>query len=105
MATRRIPIRADLLAFTFNIVLDDVSVIFNFRWNSRMERWIMDLLDPASDPILMGIPVLEDTSMIDRYIDDRIPPGILLALDTTKSGNQPDLDNFGEDVILQYEEV
>jgi hypothetical protein len=96
------PIRADLPAYTFQLALEGTLYNFEFRYNERMERWLMDINDENQSPLLKGIPVQTDFNLIERFKDDRLPPGEFFAIDESGEGKQPSREDFGNDVKLFY---
>lgn len=102
MAIFEMPVRNDIAAYSFKIELDLVIYTLSFRYNKRMSSWIMDIADEQESPILMGIPVQTNVALINRFIDEQLPPGQFLCLDETGDQRSPDRDNFGLDIKLLY---
>lgn len=96
------PVRSDIPAYKFQIDLEGTLYTFTFRYNSRMSRWIMDIADENETTILLGVPVLTEFSLIERFKDDRLPPGAFLALDESGNQKQPAREDLGNDVKLFY---
>lgn len=107
MATIEIPVLPELFAFSEQVVLDGRAYTIEGRFNGRMSRWIIDILDEDGANILVGIPLIAD-GILTANFKGRIaglPRGNLFAIDTTGQGRTADLDNFGMDVKLFYEEA
>lgn len=82
--------------------LDGVDYILNFRWNQREGRWYMTL-STASDGVIQGpVKVVADWPLVYPQQDPPLPPGTLLAFDTTGEGIDPGLSDFGTRVRLMY---
>jgi hypothetical protein len=70
-----------------------------------MDRWIMDVANENEEPLLLGIPILTQQNLIERFKDDRLPPGEFFALDESGTGKQPGRDDLGNDIKLFYVEA
>lgn len=101
-----IPITPNVNAFSERLALDDEYFILTFRWNDRAERWYLDIADAASAPIVSGLVVCADTAMTGHLTGyDRMPQGILVAVDGTGSGTDPGHDELGQRVKVIYLEA
>lgn len=67
----------------------------NFRYNGRMQRWILDVNDASGNQIMSGIPMLILRSLLGQYKTLSIPPGILLVTNDVGTDDQPTLYSFG----------
>lgn len=102
MATLEIPVRNDLPAYQFTLELDGLVYSFTFTFNDRMGKWIMDIGDEQGDPIVQGLPVFADWPLLDRFKDTRLPPGLLIFVDTTGNKVDPTREDFGDRVVGMY---
>lgn len=102
MALSIIPIRNDIPAYTEQLDLEGTRYFMRFKFNSRVDRWFMDLLDENQSEILNGIKIIVDFDLLGRFKDERLPPGLLYAVDESGNENQPDRLNFSNDVTLLY---
>ena len=82
MALLRIPLDPVDPAFVFFIDLEGINYQFDFRWNSRTERWVFDLYDDTGTAVQLGIPYDLDIAMLKQNVRDNKPPGTLFALST-----------------------
>ena len=105
VATLVIPVRADLPAYKFQIDLESVLYTFSFRYNERMDRWIMDIADQNENDILLGTPILTRFNLVERFKTASLPPGEFFALDESGNAKQPGRDDLGNDVKLFYVEA
>ncbi len=99
-----VPARNDLPWYKFKITLSGVIYTLHFRFNTRMQRWMMDINDPSDNPILLGIPCLILRDMIGQYRTLAIPVGTFFCTDDTNQDTQPTLLSFGTDHTLWYED-
>ena len=102
MALLQIPITNEDPNYRFQLELEERLYFFEFRYNTRMERWIMDLEDENKITLVAGIPVLINQNLLGQYTDDRLPPGIFIALDESGEDKQPERQSFGNDIKLTY---
>ena len=105
MATLTIPVRADLPAYTFQITLETKLFTLTFRFNERMDRWIMDIADEDEVDLLLGTLIITEWNLIERFKDDRLPPGEFFALDESGERKSPGREDLGNDVKLFYVEA
>jgi hypothetical protein len=105
MALLQLPVRNDFPAYEFQISLDGRVFFLAFRFNSRANRWIMDILNDSRVNILMGIPLLTGLPLVQAYRREALPPGTFYCIDQTGAGRNPDRETLGVDVLLIYEEA
>ena len=104
MAILEMPVRGDVPEYQFRLELQGTVYTFRFKWNTRMERWIMDIADEQDNDILNGIVVQANVDLKQRFRQTTLPPGLFLAFDETGAARNPDRDTFGNEVKLFYEE-
>jgi hypothetical protein len=104
MAVLRMPVRADIPAYTFKIDLEGTVYTLGFRHNLRFNCWIMDISDETGNPIVMGTPVQTDVDILGRFIFASLPPGQFMVIDETGQQRNPSRDDFGGEVKLFYAE-
>lgn len=104
MASLELPVRHDLPAYEFQIDLEGTVYTLSFTFNTRMNAWVMSIGDVNKEPLLNGVKLLTGWLPLRQYANTKLPPGKFAVIDTTESGDNPNLDNFGEGVVLMYEE-
>ena len=104
MATLEIPVRTDLPNYNERVDLEGTTYIFKFRFNSRWQTWIMDILTADEDNILVGVPIHVNLPLISKIRDERLPQGFLFAINIENTYQDPTEDNFGQNVLLLYRE-
>lgn len=87
--------------FTQITSLDGVDFLFEFRWNEREQRWYMDLYEADGTPVVTGIKVVADWSLLRLVVRDLRPAGEIYSYDTTGEGD-PRLGDLGTRVRLIY---
>lgn len=103
MALIEIPLTNEDPAFSFTTDLDGVTFNFEFRWNTRIELWIFDLLDNLGNNIQIGNPFYTGFIFLRQNVSASAPKGQLIAVNN--SGNDfKDAGRFdlGGIVKLQY---
>lgn len=105
MAFVEIPVRSDLKAYEFQIELDGVVYTLGFRYNERMDRWLMDIADSVGAEILNGILLLTNVPLTDDYVIDGMPPGRFFCEDRTGQNNDAGIEDLGNDIRLLYLEA
>lgn len=87
---------------TFTITLSGVIYTMQFKYNTRMARWMMNLSDSAGNQLLSGIVLLIERNLTGQYFYLNIPPGPFFATDDTSQDTQPTQFSFGIDHTLFY---
>jgi hypothetical protein len=97
-----IPLRPDLAHYDFSYTLDEVTYLFEFRWNSREEAWYFDLRLEDETDVLNGVKVVLGYPMGIRSRNANRPPGQLVAFDTSGRNEEAGLEDLGSRVIILY---
>lgn len=105
MAIREIPLRTDVANSKFNLPIEGTFYTLEFRWNSRMSNWFMDIKTLNEESILNGIPVFTNFDLIGRFKNILLPEGELLFYDTSGEATDPTRYDLGERVVLFYKEA
>lgn len=105
MALIEIPTRSDLKAYEFQIELDGDIYTLGFRYNERMQNWVMDIADGLGNEILNGIVLLTNVPLTDDYVIEGLPPGRFICDDRTGENKDAGEEDLGNDVRLLYEEA
>lgn len=100
----RLPVDKDLPWFRFRVALTKVTYTLEMRYNTRMDRWILHILDAVGQPILMGIPLLRRRNVIGQYPTLALPPGGILAMDDSGKQLEATVSSFLIDHRLLYVE-
>ena len=88
------------------VTLDGVEFVLRVRWNSRMQRWVLDLYDVAEAPLATNLVLNVGSGLLaafGRRAD--FPAGELLAFDTSGAGAEAGIDDLGGRVRLYYVEA
>ena len=85
------------------VTLSGVEFYLRLRWNVRAQFWTVDVLDAGKTPIVTGVAVRVQYSLLSRYRDTRLPDGKLYAIDTSGAGVDPGETDLGERVLIAYD--
>lgn len=99
-----VPINNQLPWQTFKITLSSVVYTLEFRYNTRMQRWMMDIDDASGNPILEGVPCLVLRDLIGQYRTLAVPVGTFFVTDDTGQDLQPEQFDFGIQNTIWYED-
>ena len=90
--------------FNQRTVIDGVTYVLTFRYNARMDRWILDVADANQNTLVAGAVIQGGWPVISRYrgIAIGIPVGAFLAIDMTLQGRDPQEFTLGADVPMLY---
>lgn len=94
MAIVTLPVDQDSPWFAFTTTLDSVSYTLEMAYNTRAQRWILSIGSATGSPILASVPIVIERDLLFglRYLS--VPQGILLAVDTSGQGLQPQAGSF-----------
>lgn len=98
----QVPARNDVPWYRFTVTLTGVVYTLTFRYNTRMDRWALDVADASNNALLVGVPLLIERDLIGRFVISGLPPGTLFAADFTNQDTQPTRFSFGTDHGLIY---
>ncbi len=102
MSVTEVPLRSDLPHFDLVQVLDGVSYLLTFHWNTRSEAWYLSLSLEDETPIWAGVKVVVGWPLFRRNKNLLAPPGFLMAFDDATLQRDPGLEDLGKRVRLLY---
>lgn len=97
-----IPVRTDIGWWSEVVDLGDTLYKLEFAWNTRDERWYMSISLTDGTVLLAGLPIVVDYPLIDRFTNENLPYGALIAVDTSGRGAEPNIDDLGNRVKLIF---
>lgn len=99
-----IPLRSDFPSYFQKVTLDEVVYTLSFRFNARMNKWIMDISSSAGVALLEGLPLTQGMPLTYRFVGRTadFPLGQFWIIDETEQGGDPDRDTLGQDIKLIY---
>lgn len=102
MAVVEIPLRSDLPHFDLVQVLDGVSYLLTFHWNTRSEAWYLSLSLEDETVVWAGVKLVVNWELQARGVHPSRPPGLLMAFDDAARKTDPGLEDLGKRVKLYY---
>lgn len=99
-----IPLRSDIPSYFQKVTLNEIVYTLSFRFNARMDNWIMDISSSAGITLLIGLPLVQGMPLTYRFVGRtaNFPPGQFWIIDETEQGRDPDRDTLGQDIKLIY---
>ena len=90
--------------YEFSSNFDGVTHVLRLDYNERNDTWHLTLKNAAQDVLLSNIPLLTNVDgMVERFaLNNVMPWGDILVIDTKNNANDPSYDNFGLDVSAFY---
>lgn len=88
--------------YQYQIILDKTTFNLAFKWNDFDSFWVMSIYDVGMNPIVIGIRMVLNYSLIRRFHYDTMPKGDIWAIDTTSSKLDIGLNDFQNGVSLIY---
>lgn len=100
-----IPVQADVFHYQYRIRIDGELYILSFRYNKRMTRWILDIMDSSENMLLAGIPLVLGVDLLRQHRDNRLPQGNLFLINIESQYEEATRDDLGTKAILLYREA
>lgn len=85
------------------VVLSGRTYYLQFRYNTRLDSYSLNLLDADRTAIASGVRVVPNYSLLSRIVDERKPPGKLYAIDTAGTGADCGFFDLGRRILLAYD--
>jgi hypothetical protein len=101
---QRIPCDPGLVRYEMRVLLGENQHAFwlQFRWNTRLGIWFMNVLDSDRNPIAMSRGVVVGPQFLFNIANPARPAGVFVAVDTTGGGVDPGLGELGGRVQLYF---
>ena len=85
------------------VVLSQKTYYINIRYNTRLDSYTFSLLDADKSPIISGQRIVPNYSLLSRTVDERKPPGKLVAIDVSRTGADIGYNDLGVNALLGYD--
>lgn len=97
-----VPARNDLPWYRFKLSLSGVIFTLRFRFNPRMQRYVLDVADASNNDVLNGLVLLIQRDLTGQFVISGLPTGTLFVTDDTGKDSQPTRLSFGNDHTFFY---
>lgn len=102
MSVFTIPTSTTLQDYKLTADLDGVLYELRFRWNERLEAWLLDVYDATGVLLIAGRRCSADGALLAQHKHLAPIGGELLVFDTTLRRVDPKIDDFGTRVLMLY---
>lgn len=89
----------------FDITLDEVVYRLRFTYNSRLNKWAMDILSVNGTELLCGVLMVLGVDFLAQYVSKNLPSGKMYLVNLVDGITEANETSFGVDVRLYYETV
>lgn len=86
---------SDFASYSEQITLDGQVFLFQFDLNVRGDYWVLQISDIDLNVLISGVRIVLDYELLSQYPGRGLPPGALIAIDTTGEELDANKDNFG----------
>lgn len=97
-----IPTSSSNYHYTQIVQLSGVNYQLEMRYNTRMGRWILSVLDVIGTPIVQGVPMLALRNLLGQYPTLLVPAGTLFCFNQSSPLTEPTLISFLTDTSFVY---
>jgi hypothetical protein len=98
-----IPVDSAYSSFKERVELDDKEFVLKFDWNTRLERWFVSLLDGSENPLVMGITLVANYPLFNRFKGSAMPQGVMMLYDATGRNFECGREDLGATHLLIYQ--
>jgi hypothetical protein len=107
VSTLVLPAHHDAPFYDFTVALEGRSYAFEIRWNARAGeagQWFITTRDADGVILVAGRAIVLAANLLGAGVSEALPPGTLLAVDTSSADTDPLFDDLGDRVLLAYVE-
>lgn len=104
MATVQLPTRTNLPAYRYRIELDGTVYVLDYEYNSRMDKWLLQVEDEEGDVLIAHVPIVVNWPLFKRFVQQTLPPGVIAAYDSSNQNTDPGRFDLGARVKAVYRE-
>lgn len=96
------PTNNRLPAYQYTILFEGTTYTLSYTFNSRMNKWLVDLADSVGNQLASQVPVVSSWFLFNRFKALTVPPGTLFAFDTSGQDEDPGRFDLGDRVRMLY---
>lgn len=97
-----IPLRNDVPFYSLQIELDSATYGIELRWNGQSSAWFLTVLNADGAVVLSSMKLVINWPMGRKIPDVGMPPGALIAVDSSNKDLDATRDDLGSRVLLYY---
>lgn len=98
----QLPLEPSIANYDVSTTLDGSLYKLDVHWNPRDSSWYFNISDQFGTLIWGDIRIVLGCILGSTCTDPRFPPGILLAVDTTRSNLDASFADLGTRVVVIY---
>lgn len=102
MTLYAIPTSTSNVHYTQSVQLSGVIYQLEMRYNTRMQRWVLNVADVIGRNIICGIVMLTGRNLVGQYKTLSLPPGTLFCHRDGQTPLEPTLGSFLVDTRFLY---
>lgn len=68
--------------------LDGREYLLRFFWSERESCWYLSVYDQDEHPLALGVKLVVGWPILKRFIDARLPPGLLMVADLSNTSRE-----------------
>ena len=95
----------DSASFKETMTLDNNTYQLSFYWNTQCQAWFMDISGADGTPLVSGVKLILNYSLLAQHPEASLPPGIFIILDPSGNDADPGREDFlttGRNLQLVY---
>lgn len=98
-----IPLSNQNPSFSFSSIIKGSTYFFSFKYNTRLELWMVSFKDASENVIVQGVPLFSNRALF-QYVPSGIPEVALTVYNTNGVNTDANRFNLGLEVKLIYAE-
>lgn len=102
MAILSIPTFENEASTTQIIEIENITYKLRIYWNVRDEDWFFDLFLLDDTPVLNGVKMVVNYTLITSFLGENVPLGDFLLFDESGNNNSCGRDELGSRCIFLY---
>lgn len=102
MSIVQIPVFQENASFTQTIALENATYKLQIYWNTRDEYWHFSLYLPDDTPVLAGIKMPVNYTLISSFFGENVPLGDFILFDESGNNEPCGRDELGDRCVLLY---
>lgn len=100
MATISIPFLTSQTNYLLGVPVDDFTLLFDTRWNSRDSAWYVDIYEDDGTPVAINVKIVTGVQLGRLSQHDFFTTHKLIAVDTSGQGLDPGFDDLNARVLV-----